>query len=281
MIPVDPTGPVEYTEGMDYREAVEWCYRTRWAELKDGERARSRALRCSPHLPPGEPFSTRVAYDLRSALLGTEKLAPGSVNRHLSAYFTAWRAAAQTDPDLPHPTSGLLFREPRGRTRVISEDEYRRMRELIPGAYSHLVAVLWFTGCRVSEALAGSTRVIAADGPSFAMVLENTKNGDDRMVPISGETYRHLGAMGRPEHLSQSSFNRAWKVARMEMGLEVDGEFVPHALRHTAITRWVAAGVPLPVVAKLAGHRSLKTTLKYTHLNTRNCLDALLKAGVL
>lgn len=36
-------------------------------------------------------------------------------------------------------------------------------------------------------------------------------------------------------------------------------------LRHTAITRMVEKGIPLPVVQEIAGHSKIETTMRYTH----------------
>lgn len=40
----------------------------------------------------------------------------------------------------------------------------------------------------------------------------------------------------------------------------------PYDLRHTRITRWVAAGHNLALVQKAAGHASIRTTMTYVHL---------------
>jgi len=40
----------------------------------------------------------------------------------------------------------------------------------------------------------------------------------------------------------------------------------PYDLRHTRITRWVAAGHNLALVQKAAGHASMRTTMIYVHL---------------
>ena len=39
-----------------------------------------------------------------------------------------------------------------------------------------------------------------------------------------------------------------------------------HDLRHTFISHLVMAGVDLTTVQKLAGHRDIKTTMRYAHL---------------
>ena len=48
-----------------------------------------------------------------------------------------------------------------------------------------------------------------------------------------------------------------------------------HTLRHTFISRLVQAGRPLPEVAALAGHRDIKMTLRYAHLEPSH-----LRAGI-
>lgn len=39
-----------------------------------------------------------------------------------------------------------------------------------------------------------------------------------------------------------------------------------HVLRHTAITRLIEQGVPVPVVKDIAGHSDIRTTMGYVHL---------------
>lgn len=43
-----------------------------------------------------------------------------------------------------------------------------------------------------------------------------------------------------------------------------------HGIRHFWITSMLEAGVPLPIVMQMAGHRNLKTTQGYMHLSDRN-----------
>jgi site-specific recombinase XerD len=49
-------------------------------------------------------------------------------------------------------------------------------------------------------------------------------------------------------------------------GLNPD-EVVRHTLRHTAITHLVQAGVDLPTVKRISGHKTLSMVERYAHQN--------------
>lgn len=55
-------------------------------------------------------------------------------------------------------------------------------------------------------------------------------------------------------------------------------EVVRHTLRHTAITHLVQAGVDLPTVQRISGHKTLQMVVRYSHQNgehIRSAMDAL------
>ena len=56
------------------------------------------------------------------------------------------------------------------------------------------------------------------------------------------------------------AFGAACKRAKLPPGIW------PYDLRHTRITRWVAAGHNLALVQKATGHASMRTTTIYVHL---------------
>ena len=55
-------------------------------------------------------------------------------------------------------------------------------------------------------------------------------------------------------------FKRSWTTAKSIAKID-DLHF--HDLRSTAITRLIDAGIPLPEVAKIAGHEKYTTTVKH------------------
>ena len=48
-----------------------------------------------------------------------------------------------------------------------------------------------------------------------------------------------------------------------------------HTLRHTAASRRIMAGVDLVSVKEILGHRSIQTTMRYSHLDPRHLQDAV------
>src|SRR5205823_1974859 len=50
-----------------------------------------------------------------------------------------------------------------------------------------------------------------------------------------------------------------------------------HTLRHTAITHLVQAGVDLPTVQRVSGHKTFEMVFRYSHQNQQHVQDALTK----
>ncbi|HYK09251.1 MAG TPA: tyrosine-type recombinase/integrase [Gemmatimonadales bacterium] len=112
-----------------------------------------------------------------------------------------------------------------------------------------------------------------------------TKTGKSRVLPLSRrmldafrahfESYRFQGGspwlfhhIGGDRHAAAgdrlNDLRRAFGNAAKRAGLPAN--LWPYDLRHTRITRWVAAGHNLALVQKAAGHASMHTTMIYVHL---------------
>src|SRR4051794_26100848 len=85
--------------------------------------------------------------------------------------------------------------------------------------------------------------------------------------PHSDSAAGHKARMDRP-------FREAVKVA----GLDPE-TITPHVMRHTAITKLVQAGVDLPTVQRISGHKTLAMVLRYTHVHGRHIDDAIRAIG--
>ena len=123
-----------------------------------------------------------------------------------------------------------------------------------PHTVSTLIALLFATGMRISEALALRTVDVTPDG----LVIRNTKFGKTRLVPLHPSAHcgleRYLLRRRRVAgggdyvfvsldntHLSYAGFRKAWLVVRRQAGLHppragVRGPRV-HDIRHTFTVR--------------------------------------------
>jgi integrase len=62
------------------------------------------------------------------------------------------------------------------------------------------------------------------------------------------------------------TMHRQFERAVIRAGLEPT-KVTPHVMRHTGITRLVKAGVDLPTIQKISGHKTLAMVLRYVHLS--------------
>ncbi len=84
--------------------------------------------------------------------------------------------------------------------------------------------------------------------------------------PGSATGYRH-------------TFRKAFRRAVERAGLDPN-KVTPHTMRHTAITKLVKAGVDLPTVQKVSGHKTLSMVLRYSHVDGVHIDNAIEHIGI-
>tara|TARA_A100001035_G_scaffold35784_1_gene23830 strand:- start:28692 stop:29549 length:858 start_codon:yes stop_codon:yes gene_type:complete len=104
------------------------------------------------------------------------------------------------------------------------------------------------------------------------ITIESRKNYTQLTIPLTEKAasliYDHLGFCDDNDRVFP--FDNKWKyggwnIARRDLGYEKTGWYVPHITRHTACTRMLQKGVPLPVVSNWLGHKSIAVTMRYAH----------------
>ena len=232
-----------------------------WSGQKDYARTVSRARRLVEVFNPDLSDPWRPV-ESRSVLL---TFSAGSRNRSrasLGSLLRAYRLVGGPRLELPP-----RFPEAKPRDRVLTAGEVER---LVGSDVGLIALILSRTALRISELYRAT---ITNDG----LYLQDTKNGSSRTVPLCPqlrETLPKGGSLRTALDLpSERVLRRLWDEAASRVGLE---GVTFHTLRHTAITRWVAGGMPLPAVMALAGHRDMATTMRYTHLTPATLQAALL-----
>jgi integrase len=103
--------------------------------------------------------------------------------------------------------------------------------------------------------------------------LWRTKNGVARSSPIGNENARSLRALlASGYRYKYSTFRDRFYAARKMAGQS--DEVTIHTLRHTTASRLVERDVPLAIIQRYLGHKSIKTTERYAHVSD----DLLAKA---
>jgi len=95
-----------------------------------------------------------------------------------------------------------------------------------------------------------------------SVLFENTKNSMPRKIPL---TERALESALKWGQLDYQRFYKQFVLARERAGLGVD--VTPHTLRHTCASRLAQSGVSMAVIKAWLGHKSMRMTDRYTHLN--------------
>lgn len=170
------------------------------------------------------------------------------------------------------------FKEPTGRARVASQDEYLRLLEECKNSRSEyllpVVLLAITTGMRQGEILGLKWDCI--DLERKVISLKETKNGNPRTVSIVGEVLEILHShylkklpyssyvFPAKKRFGKISIRKAWDEALKRAGIE---NLRFHDLRHTFATYAAESGASNLELATAMGHQSLQMLQRYTHMN--------------
>lgn len=159
------------------------------------------------------------------------------------------------------------------RTRRLEANEKNRILAFAKSQRNNYIcSVIEFaieTGMRRSEILKLKWHDINLE-TGFAS-LYDTKNGEDRKVPLTKRCIEVLNQLSRNHEyvfpISATCLNQAWRRAVKKAEIK-DLRF--HDLRHEAVSRFFEMGMSVPEVALISGHKDLTQLFRYTHLNPEN-----------
>ena len=106
------------------------------------------------------------------------------------------------------------------------------------------------------------------DLDSMLLKVRDTKNGEDRVIPLSNKSLSILQSLPRLGktvfNASHSSLQNAWKRL-IKRSCTNNLHF--HDLRHEAISRFIERGLTMPEAASISGHKAQSMLLRYAHSN--------------
>ncbi len=237
---------------------------------------------------------------------GTQR-SPATVVRYLSALSHALSIAVKEWgwlEDSPMRKVSKL-KESRGRVRFLDEYERERLlqacRESTNPALYPVVVLAISTGMRYSEIL--NLTWADVDLNRKRIILQETKNGERRAVPVAGQALELLSQLEKRRHIdtqllfpkvksqngSQSSdklhshfslqkcdlervqkvqkptqLRSAWDSALKKAQIE---NFRFHDLRHCAASYLAMSGASLAEISEILGHKTLVMVKRYAHLS--------------
>lgn len=170
---------------------------------------------------------------------------------------------------------------PRARDRRFVKDEENRLLEecrrksrnpfLLP-----IIQLAIETGMRQGEIVGLERQRI--DLKKRYLVLPDTKNGEQRTVPLSSLAVKVIKALPAAENgrlfptLTAEAVKRAFKRACKRAKVH---DFHFHDLRHEATSRLFERGLNPMEVASITGHKTLQMLKRYTHLSASDLAKKL------
>jgi len=180
-----------------------------------------------------------------------------------------------------------LVRQPRGLKLPVvltREEVHTVLSNIRVLRHRACLTLIYSCGLRISEAV--EMQVSQIDSKRMVVHVRAGKGARDRYVPLPRptldllrchwKTHRHPqwlfpapGRSGTREAdatrcLPLSSVQTVFKKSLKEVGIKKDAHV--HTLRHSYATHLLEEGVDIRIISEYLGHRSLDSTLIYTHL---------------
>jgi len=246
------------------------------------------------HLVPfwaDKPLSSVSSFDLerykKSRVEQGSKV--GTINRELACVSHLFNKAVEWKWIDKRPAVIKRFQEDTGRIVYLTTQQSQRLLDAAkldfnPQIYPFIYIGLR-TGMRKMEIL--SIRLENIDAQRKTIYIPAAKAGareqpithdlanylDDNMHILSqGSSWLFPSPKSKTGHTVE--VRKAFRRVVITAGLNPD-EVVRHTLRHTAVSHLVQAGVDLPTVKRISGHKTLIMVEKYAHQSGNHIQSAM------
>jgi integrase len=206
----------------------------------------------------------------------------GTVNR-ITSVLSVMMAEMVKHRFLESKVPFSQLKETKGRIVFYTEDEVSSMLaaarclERESAVTYDIIFVASKTGARKGELSALQWEHI--DWEQNTLTFFDTKNGEDRVLPLSDSLRNHLLEM-----FEQRIDGRVFPIAypriltnlkKVQAMCDISDEKNFHTLRHTVATHLFAKGATLPQVKEVMGHKKTEITLRYAHATNEGKLAAM------
>lgn len=162
------------------------------------------------------------------------------------------------------------------RTRRLKEKELNLLLSSADEYLQHVIVLLIETAMRRGEL--ASLKIANIDLEKRLMLLEDTKNGEDRTIPISKKALtavQYLIKEAKSPFLL--NYKKEWLTEKFithckSIGIE---NFRLHDLRHEGVSSLFEKGLNMIEVSSISGHKDLAMLKRYTHINPLTLVDRI------
>ena len=262
-------------------------FKEEYLELTRGDKKPKSSLRdeCSlKHL--SKTFDSKLLSEINPLLIEKYKKTrreegaePATINRelgclrHMFNMAIAW-GKAQNYPFGFGKNKVKFLKEPKGKDRILSEDEETRLLEAVrlttkSQHFEPIIITALNTGMRKGEIL--SLKWSNVDFKNGVIIVEGTKNGEIRKIPMNQKLTQALQndkKVSKGEYVFSDNgepygdVKTGWWTVLRKARIE---NFRFHDLRHTFGSRLGMAGVDIRTIQELMGHKDIKMTMRYSH----------------
>jgi integrase len=254
------------------------------ANKRSHERDRYSILRLSKHFA-GMRLSQITPWLIEKyKVQRRSEVKPATVNRELACLKHMFSMAIQWGRVKENPVKKVkLFREDNQNLRYLSLEEIQLLVDASSERLRPIILTALNTGMRKAEIL--NLEWDHIDFGRRAITVVDSKNSEGRTIPMNDALTHTLNAVrlqsksqyvfgysgGGPYSNADSAFQKAIQKAGIK-------KCRFHDLRHTFASHLVMSGVDLVTVKELLGHRTIKMTMRYSHLSQdhkRNAVERL------
>jgi hypothetical protein len=177
----------------------------------------------------------------------------------------------RTIKDYSFPSLAIL-EQVKGRIKSLDNQRGEFLRKIHYGCY----ILCSQAGLRISEAVKFNLNSKTRQG---LYRITKPKKQKERYVYVPKKVVRELKRQNwQPNQTNRWNFYHFLKKIKQKTSISKNVELTPHTLRRTFTTHHAENGTPLPILQKLLGHSSIRTTsLYWQNIYDDNDMDDILK----
>lgn len=200
---------------------------------------------------------------------------PSTINRYLTILQTMYKKAIEWGNAKENPLFGVKhFKEDNASLRFLEEEEISRLLDACSDYLRPIVITALNTGMRRGEIF--NLKWSDLDFKRGSINVYKTKNNEKKVIPMNSLLRGTIARVREhstdeyvfPKRSIRKDFSNALKYAKIW-----NCRF--HDLRHTFASHLVMQGVDLVTVKELMGHKSIKMTMRYSHLSQDHKIKAV------